>query len=681
MRRLTLAVCLTLTLVSPGGRPLSAQAATPPVSGVELASLDRATDPCVDFYQFACGGWVASHPLQPDQRSFGRVMELQERNFDLLRRILHTRGTGDRAKASDYYTACTDERTIEAKGLAPLSAELARIAALTRAGVPALTAHMQYIATIPSGPATTLSAPLFSFGSGPNRTDATQTEAQAAANGIILPDRDMYLKTDERSAALRNQYRDHIQQMLALLGGLPAEAAASARAVLTIETTLAGASLDAVSRRNPKNVFHPMPVASLQALMPAFDWTAFLAAMAVPKFETIDVLQPEYLKAVNTLVAEAPIADLQAYFRWHMLHASVVMLPAAFRQADFEFFGRALRGQKAPPPRWRECVAETDAPLGEAVGKAFVEETFSPRAKSDALAMASGIQQAMARDINEAAWMSAATKQAALVKLQALANRIGYPDAWHDYSALRIAKDDALGNYHRALTFEQQRDFRHIGGPVDRGEWSMTPATANAYYSQLGNNVNFPAGMLQLPFYLAGRDSAVNYGGAGTMIGHEVTHGFDDNGRRFDAQGNLRDWWTEADANAYAERATCIADQYSSYQVLDEVHINGRLTLGENTADNGGLRLALMAYLAGPGATPQPAIDGFSPEQRYFLGFAQLWCENARPEAERLKAAANPHSSNRYRVNGAASNMREFQGAFSCKADAPMVRSNACRVW
>jgi endothelin-converting enzyme/putative endopeptidase len=326
-------------------------------------------------------------------------------------------------------------------------------------------------------------------------------------------------------------------------------------------------------------------------------------------------------------------------------------------------------------------VTQTDERLGEALGKAFVEETFSPKAKADTLQMVQDIKNAMRQDIDSAPWMSGETKKAAMVKLEAVVDRIGYPDEWRDYSSIRVTRDDALGNRQRALLFNRKRSLAKIGQPVDRGEWSMTPPTVNAYYSPDRNNINFPAGILQPPFYRSGRDAAVNYGAAGAVIGHELTHGFDDQGRKFDGQGNLRDWWTPADGKAYDERATCVADQYSGYAVDGETRVNGRLTLGENTADNGGLRLALMAYLAGPGAKSQSKIDGFTPEQRVFLGWAQVWCENARPEAERLKAATNPHSSNKYRVNGPTSNMPEFQKAFSCKANAPMVRTSACRVW
>jgi predicted metalloendopeptidase len=384
---------------------------------------------------------------------------------------------------------------------------------------------------------------------------------------------------------------------------------------------------------------------------------------------------------MNTVVHTTPIDDITSYLRWHVLHAAAELLPKAFADADFDFFSRTLAGQPQREPRWRQCVNETDRRLGEALGKAFVEETFSPQAKADTLKMVQDIKSAMRQDIDGLPWMSGETKKAAMVKLESVEDRIGYPDTWRDYSSVRVARDDALGNLQRATSFERRRNLKKIGEAVDRGEWGMTPPTVNAYYSPDRNNINFPAGILQPPFYRAGRDAAVNYGAAGGVIGHELTHGFDDQGRKFDPEGNLRDWWTAADAKAFEERAGCVADQYSGYTVAGDTQVNGRLTLGENTADNGGLRLALAAYLNGPGARSKEKIDGFTPEQRVFLGWAQVWCENARPEAERLKAQTNPHASNTYRVNGPASNMPEFAKAFQCKANAPMVRPNACRVW
>jgi endothelin-converting enzyme/putative endopeptidase len=469
--------------------------------------------------------------------------------------------------------------------------------------------------------------------------------------------------------------------MFLLAAQSPENAAKASRAVMAVEHALAEASLDRVKRRDPAQTQHPMTTRELQTLMPSFDWRRYFAATEAPKFQELNVSVPAYMTALNQMFANAPVDDLKDYLRWHVLNFAAEMLPKKVADANFDFFSRTLAGQQEPEPRWRRCVTQTDQRLGEALGKAFVDETFGAQAKADTLKMVQDIKAAMRQDIDAAPWMSGETKKAAMVKLEKVVDRIGYPEKWRDYSAVTVDRGDALGNMQRAFAANRQRNLAKIGQPVDRSEWSMTPPTVNAYYSADRNNINFPAGILQPPFYRAGRDAAVNYGAAGAVIGHELTHGFDDQGRKFDGDGNLRDWWTAADAKAYEERASCVADQYSGYTVADDTHVNGRLTLGENTADNGGVRLALMAYLAGPGARNHDKMDGFTPEQRVFLGWAQVWCENARPEAERLKAATNPHSSNKYRVNGPLSNMPEFKKAFSCKADAPMVRSSACRVW
>jgi endothelin-converting enzyme/putative endopeptidase len=667
-------VALTFVAVPLAVVLTAAQSRSADVKGVEIDALDRKADPCVDFYQFACGGWITKNPLPADRRSFGRFAEVQDRNFAILRRILEAPGAdGDHKKASDYYAACMDEPMIEAAGLTGVRPDLATIDELINPDdLPVLIAHLHAIGV----------RALFRFAARADvGGDATQQIADIDQSGLSLPDRDYYLKSDDRSVDLRNKLAATVEKMFALAGAAPDQAAADAKAVVSVETALAGAQLDRVQRRDPKQTLHSMTLNELQAMTPNFSWRKYAAAAEAPKFQVLNVAVPAYVKAIDRLIATAATSDIKAYLRWHVLHASADVLPRAFADADFDFFSRTLAGQQEPEPRWRRCVTETDQRLGEALGKAFVEEAFGPQAKADTLKMVQDIRAAMQQDIDSAPWMSGETKKAAIAKLNKVVDRIGYPDTWRDYSKVRVTRDDALGNRQRALAVERARTLAKIGQPVDRGEWSMTPPTVNAYYSPDRNNINFPAGILQPPFYKAGRDAALNYGGAGAVIGHELTHGFDDQGRKFDGDGNLRDWWTPADAVAYEERASCIADQYSGYTVAGDAKINGRLTLGENTADNGGLRLALMAYLAGPGAKVKEKLDGFTPEQRVFLGWAQVWCENARPEAERLKAATNPHSSNKYRVNGPLSNMPEFQKAFACRANAPMVRPNACRVW
>jgi endothelin-converting enzyme/putative endopeptidase len=425
-----------------------------------------------------------------------------------------------------------------------------------------------------------------------------------------------------------------------------------------------------------------MTPAELQALTPNFQWSRYFDGLGAPPIYALNVTEPDFFKSLGQLLSSTPLADIKHYLRWQVLHASAPMLSTAFVDENFRFYGTALTGAKELRPRWKRCVQYTDADLGEELGKAFVKEAFGPQAKTDMLKMVHDVETALEKDIHELSWMTDTTKKEALVKLKAVADKIGYPDRWRDYSAFNVVRGDALGNSQRANAFEFKRQLNKIGKPVDKSEWEMTPPTVNAYYQPLQNNINFPAGILQPPFYSARADKSVNYGGAGAVIGHELTHGFDDQGRQFDARGNLKDWWTAADGKAFVERAQCFDDQYAQYTAVDEVKLNGKLTLGENTADNGGVRLALMAYLASAaGDGPAKTLDGFTPEQRVFLGWGQVWCQNQRPEALRLMAQTNPHSPGRYRVNGVVSNMPEFRKAFSCKPDAPMVRQNQCRVW
>jgi len=641
---------------------------------VALPWLDRTVDACTDFYQFACGGWRAANPIPADRQRWGQFSALGDQNEQILRKILESpapAGDPARRKAADFYAACMDARAIDAKGAAPLAADLARIDAVTRAAdLPSLLARLHSIG-VPV---------FFRFAAQIDRRDATRQIAIADQAGLGMPDRDNYLKADARSAAIRQQYQAHVQKTLAMLPGESSRAAADASAVMTIEHALAEAELDRTTRRDPAAGTHILPGEELQTLTPAFQWKTYLSAAGAPEFKEVNITSPEFFRALNGLLASTPLDTVKAYLRWQLANSSAELLASPFETARFEFFNGVLGGQEQQLPRWQRCVAETDARLGEALGKAYVDEAFGPAARNDTQAMVRAIKDAMKKDIDDAPWMSEDTKAAARAKLAAVVDRIGYPDKWRDYSSVRIDRTDALGNRQRALAFERRRTLGKIGQPVDRTEWTMTPPTVNAYYSADRNNINFPAGILQPPFYREGRDAAVNYGAIGAVVGHELSHGFDDQGRKFDGQGNLHNWWTDADGKNYESRAACIADEYSAFVVAGDTRINGRLTLGENTADNGGVRLALMAYLAGPGATA-PVVDGFTREQRFFLGFAQVWCENRRPEFERQRVLTDAHSSGRYRVNGTISNMPEFARAFSCKADAPMVRQNACRVW
>ena len=662
-------------------RAVRAQEVTPQPtasrSGIELASMDQTADPCSDFYQYACGGWIKEHPAPPDQPYYGRFHELQDRNNATLRDILEQAARpsapADQRKIGDYYASCMAESEIDAKGRAPLGPDLQRVAGIRdKAGIPAVVGYLQTVGT----------TTFFGFGSAPDFKDASQYILILAQGGLGLPDRDYYLKDDADAQKLRGEYEKHVARMMTLGGETAAQAAATAKAVMTIETTLARNALDRVAQRNPTNIYHKMPRDAVKKLMPDFNLSQFLERAEAPPGDSANVSEPEFLKAVDQVVATTPLADLKAYMRWHVVHAQAALLPKPFVDENFAFYGKTLTGAQEQTPRWKRCVEATDSDLGEALGKIYVERTFGAEGKTRTIEMVRAIEAAMGHDIEAIDWMSPDTKKAAQAKLAAVANKIGYPDRWRDYSTLRIVRGDAYGNSQRANTFAYRRQMAKIGKPVDKTEWLMTPPTVNAYYNPFENNINFPAGILQPPFFIKAADDAVNFGAAAAVVGHELSHGFDDQGRRFDPQGNLRDWWTDADGKAFDERALCIDKQYSGYTAIDDVKLNGKLTLGENVADNGGLRLAWMALTELMKTKPLPdKADGLSPQQRFFVGWGQMWCENRSPEIARLHAKTNPHSPGRYRANGVVSNMPEFATAFSCKADAPMVKQPVCRVW
>ena len=646
--------------------------AEPPV--VALDSLDRGADPCVDFYQFACGGWMAKHPIPSDRSNWATFDELQDRNDQKLHDILETaaaKPTSDTKKIGDYYGSCMDEAGINAKGVMPLQAELDRIATMAdRSALPSVLAMLHEIGT-----------PAFFFvTSNPDIDNADLELAMVVPAGLGLPDRDYYFRDDARSVELRKQYVEHVGKMFQLVGSSTAQTAPT---IMRIETDIAKPQLDVVARRDPAKVNHKMKVDELQALTPNFNWREYFKAIKAPSFQTLNVTQPDYLKALDGLLSTMPLADVKEYLRWQLVRANAAVLPTAFVNENFRFYGTILRGTPELRPRWKRCVEFTDGDLGEALGKVYVEQNFGPKQKADTLAMVAGIEAALRDDINTLTWMTPETKQQALMKLTAVAHKVGYPDKWRDYSKLRIVRGDALGNSQRANTFDFRRAIDRIGKGVDRSEWGMTPPTVNAYYNPTENNINFPAGILQPPFYYGTGDLATNFGAAGAVVGHELTHGFDDQGRHYDAKGNLKEWWKPEDAKRFEDRAQCLVDEYNGFTIAD-AKVNGKLTLGENTADNGGLRLALAAYLASSATRATQADrtrEGFTPEQRLFIGFGQIWCENARPEAIRLRVQTNPHSPGKFRTNGVVSNMPEFAKAFSCAADAPMVRQNACRVW
>jgi putative endopeptidase len=640
--------------------------------------MDMTANPCIDFYQYACGTWTANNPIPADQSSWGTFNVLADRNLAVLRGILDKASVNDpkrsavEQKIGDYYASCMDEPAINKLGIKPLEPELKRIDAInSKAAIldALVQLHLDGVGVF------------FNFSSEPDAKNSTQVIAGADQGGLGLPDRDYYLKDDPKSVKLRQQYVAHVQKMLELAGESAPKSAADAQVVMRIETDLAKGSLDLVSRRDPNQVYHKMSVKELAVLSPSLDWPKYFAAMGAPSFTDLDVSVPEFFKTLNTVLTQTSLADLKTYLRWHLLHSEAHFLAKDFVDENFHFFGQTLTGAMELQPRWKRCVRATDGDLGFALGQKYVEQAFPPEAKARVLSMVQEIETMMGEDLRSLDWMTPATKEQALIKLRGVANKIGYPDKWRDYSTVQIVRGQAVGNDERATEFEVHRELDKIGHPVDRGEWLMTPPTVNAYYNPQENNINFPAGILQPPFFDNRMDAAVNYGAIGSVMGHELTHGFDDEGRQFDAEGNLRNWWTPEDAAEFEKRAECFVKEYSAFTPVDDVHLNGKLTLGENTADNGGVHLSFMALMKSLEGKSQAKIDGFTPQQRFFLGYSQVWCQNVRPETARLWAQTDGHSPGRDRVNGVLGNMPEFREAFACHAGQPMVHAPACRVW
>ena len=650
--------------------------------GFDPGAIDRSTSPCTNFYQYACGTWLKNNPIPSDQASWGRFDELQEHNREVLHQIAEKDSqpapsrTAIEQKVGDYWAACMDEARINSLGTGPLKDELARIAAINgKADLAVEVARLHSIGV----------NTLFNLSSGQDFKDSTEVIAQADQGGLGLPERDYYFKEDDKSKEIRREYLKHLAAMFRLLGSPAAEADAKADVVMKFETALAKGSLDVTSRRDPSNVYHRMRLSQLESMDPAFDWPAYLKEVKAPPIRELNVAVPDFFKAMDGLLEVAlatpqSAADLKTYLTWDYVHNQSPLLPAPFVNENFRFYRTVLTGTKEMRPRWKRCIQMEDAELGEALGQEYVNRTFGQEGKQRTLEMVHYLEQALGQDIQKLDWMSPVTRQRAMDKLHAITNKIGYPEKWKDYSTVIIRRDDAIGNSTRASQFEFHRDLNKIGKPVDRLEWQMTPPTVNAYYDPQMNNINFPAGILQPPFFTREGDDAANFGAIGAVIGHELTHGFDDQGRQFDAKGNLADWWTDADAKAFEQRSQCFVNEYGSFKVGD-VNLNGKLTLGENTADNGGARVAYMALMDKLAGKPEQKIDGFTPQQRFFLGFGQIWCESTRPEAERLQATTDPHSLPQYRVNGTVSNMPEFSSAFGCKEGQPMVRAKACRVW
>ena len=654
----------------------------PYTPGLDVNAMDKTADPCVDFYQYTCGGWMMNNPIPADQPRWSVYGKLGQDNQRYLWGILNglakqTKGRNPRQQQiGDYFAACMDEAAVEKLGAKPLAPYLAQINAMkSKRDLPVVLANLQ-LNMADAGF-------FFGFGSNQDFADASRVIAFATAGGLSLPDRDYYLKAEDKSKQIRDQFVSHVARTFELLGDSADVAKGNAAKVMEIETALANASLSRVDKRDPHKLFHNMDAKGLKALMPGFEWSAYLKVAGLSKLNSFNVTEPEFFTALEKLWQTNSLDDIKNYLRWHLAHISAPHLSSAFVNENFNFFNKTLRGVPELRPRWKRCVALVDGQLGEALGQEFVSRAFSAELKIKTLHMTRQIEQAMEVDLNQLTWMSAQTKQNALAKLHTIVNKIGYPDKWRDYSAVVVKRNDFIGNVQRGNLFESRRDIAKIGKPLDRGEWSMTPPTVNAYYNAQMNDINFPAGVLQPPLYDPKMDDAPNYGNTGGTIGHELTHGFDDEGRQFDAKGNLKEWWTEKDAREFTDRAQCIVDQYAQYTIVDDIKINSKLTLGEDIADLGGLVLGWMAWQAQIAETnAKPASrEGFSPEQRFFIGYAQWACENNRPEDLRDRALTNPHSPGKYRVNGLVINMPEFQKAFACKAGQPMVRESRCKIW
>jgi putative endopeptidase len=650
--------------------------------GYDVANMDKNTSACTDFYQYANGTWLQKTEIPAAYSSWGSFNILAENNRKTLHEILEdaakktnpTKGSNEQ-KIGDFYASCLDETKREAEGMKPLVPELARIDKISSIqDVQEQIAYMHRHGI----------AALFGFGSLPDLKNSSMVMAYAGQGGLSLPNRDYYTKTDENSVKLRDDFVKHVANMFQLVGDSPEQALKNAQTVMAFQTRLAQNSRTPVELRDPTTQYHMMNAAQLKELTPTFSWEDYRKSVGAPLTGDINVAHPEFFQAVNKMLTEVPVADWKTYVRWQLITAAAPSLSSKFEVENFNFFGKTLEGRKEQLPRWRRCVSATDANLGEALGQVYVARAFTPESKVRMKTMVNNLIVAFRERLQKLDWMSDETRKQAIAKLDAFGQKIGYPDKWIDYSLLNVSRDSYLANVMRASEFEQTRDFNKINKPVDPLEWGITPPTVNAYNSSLRNEIVFPAGILQAPFFNPDADDAINYGGIGAVIGHEITHGYDDSGSNFDLHGNLKNWWTPADKKNFDERATCVVDQFSGYEVEKGLNITGKLVSGESIADLGGLFVAYDAFEKSLKGKPRPAdIDGFSPEQRFFLGWAQVWAEKYTPEAARLQTQSDPHPLSRFRVNGPMSNMPQFAEAFQCKPGDAMVREPAkrCQIW
>jgi putative endopeptidase len=646
----------------------------------DIAGMDTSAPACNDFYQYANGGWLKANPIPAAYPAWGVANVLNEKNRDVLHDILETAAKNTAAKkgsneqkVGDYYASCMDEAKIEADGLKPIQAELDLVNKVTdQKSLQMEIAHLHSLGYNAL------------FGSGSNRDfkNASETIIGIFQGGLSLPTRDYYLKDDARSKTIRDEFVKHVAKMFELMGDDAAKAAGEAQAVMTLETKLAGGSKLPVELRDPEKLYHRMPMTAVKDAAPAFDWMGYFQTVAHSKAD-VNVATPDFFKVMNTELTATSIDDWKTYLRWNIVNRAAAALSSKFVDEDFHFKGTVMQGSTENLPRWKRCVAATDGAMGEALGAVYVQKAFPPAAKERALTMVRNLEAALKSDISTLSWMSDATRKQAIVKLDAFLNKIGYPDKWRDYSALNVDRGSYQTNRFRVSKFNEDRDWAKVGKPVDRMEWVMTPPTVNAYYNPQNNEIVFPAGILQPPYFDPSADDALNYGGMGSVIGHEMTHGFDDQGAKYDPSGNLTNWWSDADLKAFKERAGCIVSQFNSFEVDKGLNENGSLVQGESIADLGGLVVAYAAFQKAMEGKPRVNIDGFTPEQRFFLGFARGWATNIRPELARLIVLQDPHPLSKFRVNGPLSNMPQFAAAFQCKDGDPMVRpeKDRCVIW